>query len=100
MRLDHLLSKEEVRVGLLLICQGANLLHKELGNGLCYEQDECLHSGLGNNIRRYRANGRARGVRRIPRVKGGCSTATRKQQQNSGGDALMGHTRSHPEHDG
>ena len=28
MRLDHLLSKEEVRVGLLLICQGVNLLSK------------------------------------------------------------------------
>ena len=45
MRLDHLLSKEEVRVGLLLVCQG-------------------------NEIR------------------------------DSGGDALMGHTRSHPEHVG
>ena len=26
MRLDHLLSREEVRVGLLLICQEANLV--------------------------------------------------------------------------
>ena len=45
MRLDHLLSKEEVRVAMLLICQGAN-------------------------------------------------------EKVSGGDALRGHTRSHPEHDG
>ena len=44
-RLDHLLSKEEVGVGLLLICQG-------------------------------------------------------QIKKDSGGDALMGHTRSHPEHDG
>ena len=57
MRLDHLLSREEVRVGLLLICQEANLV----------AVSECTN---GHN-------------KRI-----------------SGGDALMGHTRSHPEHDG
>ena len=35
----------------------------------------------------------------ISRVRGGAWT-TKEQQNNSGGDALMGHTRSHPEHDG
>jgi hypothetical protein len=33
-RLDHLLSKEEVRVGLLLICQGANLVVESECTGL------------------------------------------------------------------
>ena len=49
MRLDHLLSREEVRVVLLLICEG-----KE---------------------------------------------KKKSKSEESGGDALRGHTRSHPEHE-
>ena len=58
--MDHLLSREEVGVGLLLICQG---------------QIECQRSHAAHDVRR-------------------------QQNKNSGGDALTGHTRSHPEHDG
>ena len=61
MRLDHLLSREEVGVGLLLICQGADHMSKE-------SCDERMMIGKTSKI--------------------------------SGGDALTGHTRSHPEHDG
>ncbi len=61
MRLDHLLSKEEVGVVLLLICQGQRELSEEAVQ--------------------YAA-------------------AKRTAKKNSSGDALMGHTRSHPEHDG
>ena len=57
MRLDHLLSKEEVRVGLLSICQGI----------------------------------RAQENAGIPKE---------RQIKTSGGDALRGNTRSHPEHEG
>ena len=55
MRLDHLLSKEEVGVVSLLICQEAD------------------HDAQG---------------------------ASKKRSEDSGGDALMGDTRTHPEHDG
>ena len=59
MRLDHLLSKEEVRVVLLLICQEQIEMPKESKK-----------------------------------------TKKRASKKKSSGDALMGHTRSHPEHDG
>ena len=66
MRLDHLLSKEEVRVVLLLICQGQIDVEGEM--------------------------------QRIPSIRERCMGEDIKRR--SSGDALMGHTRSHPEHDG
>ena len=84
MRLDHLLSKEElVRVGLLLICQGSNkeqrgkrkkevlLARFERTSPSCAEQVFALDSEMPRQV-----------------------------LKTSGGDALKGHTRSHPEHDG
>ena len=46
----------------------------------------------------YKKRNRARGVQRMPRVRG--AFARTKNNNISGGDALMGHTRTHPEHDG
>ena len=63
---------------------------------------ECLHSREFDVGFRHKAIDRARGVRRIPRVKGNRHMdGTEDNKVNiSGGDALRGHTRSHPEHDG
>ena len=66
MRLDHLLSKEEVRVVLLLICEGADRAEEI--------REESLSVKAG---RAYGSSGK-----------------------ESGGDAFMGNTRSHPEHEG
>ena len=62
---------------------------------------ERLRSGLWENDFRHMAIDRARGVRRIPRVREiGAWTKQKTTEKFSGGDALRGHTRSHPEHDG
>ena len=73
MRLDHLLSREEVRVVLLLICEGADRAG-EIGEG-------SLSVGEGRKSVKVR---RAYG----------------SSGKESGGDAFMGNTRSHPEHEG
>ena len=61
---------------------------------------ECLHSRGFDIGFRHKAIDRARGIRRIPRVKGNWHMDGTEDNKISGGDALRGHTRSHPEHDG
>ena len=75
MRLDHLLSKrDEVKVVLLLSCQGTD---------------------------RAFVSERRRGQRSPGRSCGAASNIFCVAKDNiSGADALMGHTRTHPEHDG
>ena len=98
MRLDHLLSKENgirVRVVLLSSCQGVHAA------GFDRAQMPCLHEQLGSGKRCHMANGRARAVpedsesAEVRRMDVTCG-----QLNFSGGDALRGNTRSHPEHDG
>ena len=63
------------------------------------QHEICLHNRMQDCRRHYRANNRARGIRRMPRVRV-VAHGEVKQLENSGGDALMGNTRTHPEHDG
>ena len=70
MRLDHLLSKEKSK-GCI------NVLVSKRVRGFLNESDGCLHP--------------------VGRMK---KDAQERDKEISGGDALMGHTRSHPEHDG
>ena len=75
MRLDHLLSKEEeVRVGLLLICR--RFLKETFDRG---PRSSAEPSGIDRGYPFFKEE---LGIK------------------ISGGDALRGHTRSHPEHDG
>ena len=74
MRLDHLLSREEVGVVLLLICEG---------------RSRCLRKHVEEE--RQRERGRAAGDDAQHSRRG-------HRGKKSGGDALMGNTRSHPEH--
>ena len=93
MRLDHLLSKEEeVGVELLSSCQSE-----------C--KSICLMSEKACFQKRRETNGfiRSAAEREASRrdaESGGRDARTKQQKSNSGGDALRGHTRSHPEHDG
>ena len=94
MRLDHLLSKEEeVRVVLLSSCQGVH------ATGFGRLQMSCSHGQMQNDKRCHRANGRARGDAEHYR-ESGVRRMDGQSNKDSGGDALRGHTRSHPEHDG
>ena len=77
MRLDHLLSKEMGEVGVVLLssCQGVHVFaaYGERPSASCPE-----------------------GIARVRTV----GAWTDSSENLSGGDALRGHTRSHPEHDG
>ena len=78
MRLDHLLSKEKVRVELLSSCQGVH------GADFGRAPERMFTSGtVGGQKKSY-----------------GRSRKTQLDNSTSGDDALKGHTRSHPEHDG
>ena len=82
MRLDHLLSREEVGVVLLLICQGSSMLRQVEMSDKEKSQRRC-RSGSAYVC----GDADVRGL-------------TGHQKKRSGGDALTGHTRSHPEHEG
>ena len=94
MRLDHLLSGEEVGVGLLSGCRGASAADRA-------DEPEG-HTEYGREGRctgRYKRAGRARGdAGALPRVRRACTSG--QARKDSGGDAFMGHTRTHPEHEG
>ena len=75
MRLDHLLSKEKEEVGVVLLssCQGVHKIWTNDNRMKLTFLVACAQSA---------------------------SLSRNKQFNISGGDALRGHTRSHPEHDG
>ena len=92
MRLDHLLSKEEeVGVELLSSCQSECKSICLMSEKACFqkrrETNGFIRSAAEREASRRDAESGAR-----------CTNETTKS--NSGGDALRGHTRSHPEHDG
>ena len=94
MRLDHLLSREEVGVGLLSSCQGVHAA--KAGQ----EQTSGLPEWMQMESRSHMASDRARGIRKDAESTGSRRMDGTETTQASGGDALTGHTRSHPEHDG
>ena len=96
MRLDHLLSKEEeVRVGYTVLLSRSSCADKTAPGGT----EELAHPGRAVEGWMHRA------IDSIEMERSGIEIAAsvqlRKMNSNiSGVDALRGHTRSHPEHDG
>ena len=65
------------------------------------EQMRMLAYSLRNDGRHHMANNRARGdAKHCRESRVGAHGRQKKQLHDSGGDALRGDTRSHPEHDG
>ena len=93
MRLDHLLSREEeVRVGLLLSCQGKKKGRNESNEKL---ETEFLADAAFAANHSHKSTYESKLSTCFMRL-----VLTHCKRTNSGGDALRGNTRFHPEHDG